>query len=193
MLPDINGYEILRQIRLGINTDTPVIVITAATERNKSMGFLVKDYLVKPIDKDKLLAALNDIGTPPHKNHKILVIDDDVGALKLISHLLEDEGYDLTCAEDPIQGLKLAEKQLPDVLVLDLMMPVMSGFEFISALRDRGYIKDIPIIIWTAKDLTDAERDFLEGSVQGVVLKSLADSTEKLINEIKKITRKATR
>jgi signal transduction histidine kinase/DNA-binding response OmpR family regulator len=193
MLPDINGYEILRQIRLGINTDTPVIVITAATERNKSMGFLVKDYLIKPIDKEKLLSALNHVGSPPHKNHKILVVDDDVGALKLISKLLENEGYDLTCVEEPIRGLKAAEKQLPDVLVLDLMMPGMSGFEFIGALRERGYIKDIPIIIWTAKDLTDEERDFLEGSVQGVVLKSLADSTEKLVKEIKKITSKSIR
>ena len=193
MLPDINGYEILRQIRLGINTDTPVIVITAATERNKSMGFLVKDYLIKPIDKDKLLAALDHVGTPPHKNHKILVIDDDTGALKLISKLLENEGYDLTCVEDPITGLQSAEKQLPDVLVLDLMMPGMTGFELIGELRDRGYIKDIPIIIWTGKDLTEEERDFLEGSVQGVVLKSLADSTDKLVSEIKKITRKSNR
>jgi signal transduction histidine kinase/DNA-binding response OmpR family regulator len=193
MLPDINGYEILRQIRLGINTDTPVIVISAATERHKSMGFLIKDYLVKPIDKEKLLRTLENVGSPPHKNRKILVIDDDASALKLIKQLLKNEGYDLMCVEDPIKGLKNAEKQLPDVLVLDLMMPSMSGFEFICALRDRGHIKDIPVIIWTGKDLTDDERDFLEGSVHGVVLKSLADSTEKLVSEIKKITRRSTR
>jgi signal transduction histidine kinase/CheY-like chemotaxis protein len=193
MLPDMNGYEILRKIRLGINVDTPVIVITAASERNKSMGFLIRDYLIKPLDKEKLLSALAHVGSPPHKDQNILVIDDDPKALKLVATLLENQGYNITCVDNAKDGLVYAEKQLPDVLVLDLMMPDTSGFDFIRALRDRGYIKDIPIIVWTAKDLTAEEHDFLRESVQGIVLKRLADSTEILIEEIKKITSRNTK
>jgi signal transduction histidine kinase/DNA-binding response OmpR family regulator len=190
MLPDMNGYEILRNIRLGINIDTPVVVITASGDRNQSMGFLVRDYLMKPVGKDKLLEALSNVGSPPHKNRKILAVDDDHHALKLITRLLDNQGYDLTCVENAVDALTYAEKHLPDVLILDLMMPGVSGFEFIRQLRDRGYVKDIPIVVWTAKELTKEERSFLEGSVQGIVLKSLADSTEKLLHEIKNLTTK---
>jgi DNA-binding response OmpR family regulator len=190
ILPDTNGYEILRKIRLGINVDTPVIIITAASERNQSMGFLVSDYLVKPIDKEKLLAALNDIGVTANDHRKILVIDDDKKILKLVNYLLRDEGFDLHCVSSPEEGLDLAQEIEPDVIVLDLLMPEMNGFDFIRHLRERQLPKDIPIIVWTVKDLTGEERTFLENSVQGVVLKTLSDSTDQLLKEIKKLTKK---
>jgi signal transduction histidine kinase/CheY-like chemotaxis protein len=188
MLPDINGYEVLRHIRQSINLNTPVVVITAATDRGQSMGFLVSDYLVKPVNKEQLMTALYQVGIMPNKGHKVLVVDDDPNALKLVTYLLDGEGFELTCAIDPKQGLVIAGELNPDVIVLDLLMPGISGFEFLRYLHQRGIATNVPIIVWTAKDLTQEERDFLESSVQGIVLKSIADSTEELLRAIKNLT-----
>jgi|GEM_PF-579642 len=190
LLPDISGFEILRKIRSGINKNTPVIVITVVPEEQKCLSFIVNDYLTKPIKKESLLLAIQQVCPPSENKSKIVIIDDDPLSLKLISKLLKSKNYQLICVSNPTLGLETILKEKPDLVVLDLLMAEMSGFDFISHFTKTEMGKEIPLIIWTAKDLTRSEKEILNNSAQAVILKNIADSNNQLLTEIKRLTAK---
>ncbi len=158
LLPDVNGLEVLRTIRAsGKNRDVPVVVLTVATERGGIRGFTVHDVLAKPFDEAAMLEALRRAGVPPEPAGKVLVVDDDPGASKLVAATLAQHGYPSICVRDAAEGLRLAAASPPSAVVLDLMLPDMDGFAFLDALRRRADCGRIPVIVWSSKDLSDAE------------------------------------
>lgn len=173
LLPDKSGWDILREIRAqGKNKDIPVIVVTVVTEKSASCGFMIHDFLVKPIEPSELLAALKRAKVLPYKTtNTVLVIDDDKNALKLAQHTLNAEGYETICSLDGATGLRAATEIIPDIIVLDLLMPGMNGFEFLKKFRATKNGKRTPVIVWTVKDLTEDERTTLQASAQSIVLK----------------------
>jgi len=183
LLPDISGLKVLRRIRSGLNKDTPTIVITVAPGKQKYLSFLISDYLVKPIEKKAFLLAIQRAGMTSQDNNKIVVIDDDPTSSKLLTQLLKGENYKIICVSDPTKGLETVLREKPDLVILDLLMPNMNGFEIISQLTKEEFEKEIPIIIWTSKDLTKVERDILYNSAQAIILKNAEDSRKKLLSE----------
>jgi CheY-like chemotaxis protein len=116
-------------------------------------------------------------------NRTILVVDDDPNALKLADAALRELGYRPVCHADPESALRLAEADPPGIVIVDLIMPGLSGFEFITRFRALRRGRDVPIIVWTVKDLDPDERRRLQAYVSGIVFKS-ARGAQDLVAEL---------
>jgi signal transduction histidine kinase/CheY-like chemotaxis protein len=186
MLPDMSGRAVLEKLReRGLNQKTPVIVVTLLAHKGIVAGFQITDILAKPVAKGEILKALQRCGIEPDGTRPILVVDDDKSALKLASEMLQLLGYRPVCRQDGASALKAAFKNRPAAVVLDLVMPGMDGFEFLKRFRKSKRGRQIPVIVWTGKDLTDAERMELRSAASSIAKKD--DQARQLILELKNI------
>jgi signal transduction histidine kinase/CheY-like chemotaxis protein len=185
LLPDISGLDVLHAIRKqGPNRETPVIVVSVLSDREAVAGFSVQDVLLKPVGAPELLESLRRADVPPDGHRKVMVLDDDVRMLALMGAMLSGLGYSPLCMSDGGKALEAIELQRPAAIVLDLMMPVMSGFEFLSRLRGSELGRRVPVLVWSAKELTAEERAELAASAQGVMDKSPAGGSA-LLTELR--------
>jgi PAS domain S-box-containing protein len=169
LLPDLSGLQVLRELRNeGLNRDTPVIVVSVVAERQVVQGFAVHDYIAKPVESSKLLESLLRAGVTPDKPGTVLVIDDDPSSLKLMSATLRKQGYAVDSQADAAVALERTRTQHPSAVILDLLMPGMDGFEFLWRFRERASYRDVPVIIWTTKDLSTDDRRRLHRQAQAV-------------------------
>ncbi len=190
MLPKKDGWDVLSELK---NTpgvaDIPVIIVSIVD--NKDLGFSLGavEYLIKPIDRVKLIDTVSTC-IPNERNKgrpmKILVVDDDENAVKYMSSMLENAGFDVLKAYGGNAGINLAIQSNPDLIILDLMMPDISGFDVVEKLRVHPTAKGIPIIICSAKDITPADKKVLNGNILAIVQKS-SHTKEDLLAAIKKI------
>ncbi|MGE5220075.1 MAG: response regulator, partial [Chloroflexota bacterium] len=173
ILPDALGWDVLNVIRKEeLNRDAPVIVVTVVSEKSAAKSFALQDYLPKPVTAAALLSALRRAGIiADGAGKKILVVDDDPNALKLASAALESSGYQASCHSNAESALESAAKSILDAVILDLLMPGMDGFEFLERLRKIANCRETPVIIWTAKELTTAERERLKRSASSIAVK----------------------
>lgn len=172
ILPDMGGLEVLRQIRTSsLNGDVPVVVVTLMREKAILKGFPVQDVLTKPISPQDLLRTLATYGIKPESRPPILVVDDDPAAIKVLAASLGDLGYTVVGETDPEAGLDKVRMLKPAAVILDLMMPGMDGFQFLERLRRTAGFEDIPVIVWTVKELSISEALRLAELAQTVVPK----------------------
>jgi PAS domain S-box-containing protein len=172
LLPDMTGLDVLHRIRLnGKNQNTPVIVVSIVAEQGILAGFNVQDYLTKPVSGRDLLHSLEQAAVPADKGGKILIVDDDPAAHRLMRATLEQLGYHIDCSSSGEEALLLAAEQRPLAVVLDLMMPGIDGFEFLLRFRAAHANRSVPVIVWTMKDLTSGDHRRLQKLAQGVVAK----------------------
>jgi signal transduction histidine kinase/DNA-binding response OmpR family regulator len=173
ILPDMGGWELFHAIRSELhNHDTPVIILSAVSEKQAAKAFPVWDYLVKPVQPDVLLATLKQAGIKPGKGKRVLIVDDDPKILKLAAGTLKQLDYETLCVADAESGLKAAAQEQFAAVVLDLLMPGIDGFEFLERFRRTAAGSRTPVIIWTNKELTARERSRLQSSAQSIALKS---------------------
>jgi PAS domain S-box-containing protein len=185
LLPDTSGLEVLRSIRSSTpNHEVPVIIVTVVTERGAIAGFAVHDILPKPLDRSALLDTLERARISPERAGDVLVVDDDSSSLRLMAAALQQLGYRARCVSNGDDGLRVAQAAPPLAVVLDLMMPVMDGFEFLERFRRMPRCRDVPVLIWTLKDLSDDEYARLQSTVQRVVAKGHAGITT-LMDELR--------
>jgi signal transduction histidine kinase/CheY-like chemotaxis protein len=181
LLPDMTGLEVLNTLREGPNGDVPVIVITVVAERGAVAGFAVHDVLAKPFSENALLESLHRAGLKPNNGRStVLVVDDDATSLKVMAASLTRLGYGAVCEQDPVRGLRTAIEAPPSAIVLDLLMPGMTGFEFLEQLRTTEAARSVPVIVWTSKDLAVDEIARLRRSAQAVVSKGEAGNARVL-------------
>jgi CheY-like chemotaxis protein len=152
---------------------TPVILMSIVDQKNRGYALGAADYLVKPVDRSNLVETLASICGS--RAGRALLIDDDEVVRQSVRHALEPIGWQVTEAENGQAALDSLLAARPDVIILDLMMPKMDGFEFLAELRGRPGWQDIPVMVITAKDLTDEERTRLNGGVERVIAKSDRD------------------
>jgi CheY-like chemotaxis protein/anti-sigma regulatory factor (Ser/Thr protein kinase) len=184
LLPDMSGQEVLRAIRRdGPNRDTPVIVATVVADRGVSAGFEIADVLMKPVDASHLLGSVARIVAARDRSRPILIIDDNPLALKLAQEQLRNAGFSSICSSDGEAGLEAIERHAPAAIVLDLVMPAMSGFDFLRRLRRHGRHRHIPVIVWTERDITLDERRHLLTTTERLVPKG--DGPGSLIEELR--------
>jgi protein-histidine pros-kinase len=178
LLPDMSGWDILSAIRAtDVNRNVPVIVATVTGER--SHAFPVHDYLLKPINPAELLGSLGRVEVRPGASQTVLVLDEDPRNLKLAELVIERAGYRAVGRSDPEQILRDVAAEPPAALVLDLLLPGVDAFDFLSRLRGTAAGRLTPVIVWTVKDPTPVERARLLGHAQGVVAKG--DGTDTLV------------
>jgi CheY-like chemotaxis protein/two-component sensor histidine kinase len=189
MLPDVDGFVVLERLKAHPETrPIPVIITSVLAEPDKGYALGAVDYIVKPFSKEKLLAAVRKAlaPLPPVEPHRILVVDDDRDTLALMEEALRLHGYEVRTARDGREALELVPEYMPDLLLLDIKMPGVDGYEVIRRLKGTEATRGIPIVVITASPV-DQERDKVQVLSMGAdqyVSKPL--SIEGLIQEIKK-------
>lgn len=175
-LGDSSGWEILHRLKKSPETaHIPVVVISILDESETGLALGASDYLVKPIDKETLLATLRTYVPHPSKSSaRVLVVDDDTQTRYLLAAMLEAEGYTTLLASSGGQALDILSRLSPAVILLDLLMPEMDGFEVLRWIKEDRLSRDVPVFILTAKDLTEEDLDKLAGTTRGLFLKGEA-------------------
>jgi CheY-like chemotaxis protein len=175
LLPGIDGWEVLRRLKAdpGLR-DLPVVVATVVDERNVAMSLGAVDYFLKPIKPDALLARLSQYTFTTKVKQgrvRVLAIDDDPIARDLVVNALRPEGFEVVAAASGREGLDLAVDSPPDLVICDLLMPDMDGYEVVDRLHANVATKDVTILILTGQELSLADRQRLNGKVAEIVHK----------------------
>ncbi|MBI5286651.1 MAG: response regulator, partial [Deltaproteobacteria bacterium] len=189
MLPKKDGWEVLKELKEDHETrDIPVIIVSALDDTEKGFSLGACEYLTKPIEKTPLLTALQRISLTSKARRgsmTILVVDDDPGSVELMTGLLQGEGFGVLKAYGGEEGVRLARERNPDLIILDIMMPEMNGFEVFDRLRVSPDTRDIPVIIYTAKDLTIEDKARLGDNLRQV--SKTGFGKESLLSEVRRI------
>jgi signal transduction histidine kinase/DNA-binding response OmpR family regulator len=171
IMPGMDGWAVLRELKENSDTrDIPVFMVTMTGDRDMGYALGATEFLTKPIQRDQLVSLL-ERHRLPDADARVLVVDDNEEVRDMLRRALEREGWAVDEAENGRVALEMLERSQPALILLDLMMPVMDGFEFVMEMRKRPGTA-IPIVVVTAKDLSEEERQQLNGDVAGLVEKS---------------------
>lgn len=188
LMPDLDGFAVLEKLKANPATrDTPVIIISILADQEKGFSLGAVDYLTKPIDRQRLISSVQKLILPVDQGDRltpILVVDDDREIASLVEAYLQGEGFAVTCAYDGLEALDRIREEIPSVIVLDILMPGMDGFQVVQALKANSVTRMIPVVILTAKDLTEEERTALQLGATKYLTKTLF-SKERLLTEVR--------
>ncbi len=185
LMPGMDGWMVLRALKADpLTAPIPVVMVSMLDDRDIGHALGASDYLTKPFDRQKLVAALRRYrrdGT----QRPVLVVEDDAPTREVIKRALERDGWAVSEADNGRRGLQSVARHVPDLIVLDLMMPEMDGFEFVAELRKSESGRKIPVVVVTAKEITEADQRRLNGHVRGVLHKG-SFSREELSLELRR-------
>ncbi len=183
IMPGQDGWAVLRELKADPELqEIPVIMVTMVDDKNMGYTLGAAEYLTKPVDRDRLCTLLRKYRCP-NPPCSVLLVEDDAEIREYMRRTLEKEGWVVVEAENGQVALECLEEQLPALVILDLMMPVMDGFEFVLEMRKVAAWRQIPIVVVTAKDLTTEDRQRLSGNVEKILEKG-ACSREKLLEQV---------
>ena len=197
MMPGSNGWQILQQLKSNPNTaPIPVIMLTIISDRSAGYVLGANDYLVKPIDPDVLIATLNrfmarqtpllvasqaESGTTQEPGNDgrsrgirpgyVLAVDDELDIRSVLEQTLSEGGFEVKTAAGGLEALQLVVKEPPAVILLDLMMPDLDGFEVLNQLKANPATASIPVVILTAKTLTSEDYERLRWGASRIIQK----------------------
>ncbi len=188
LMPGMDGWAVLRDLKSDEEVSRiPVIMITMVDDKEMGHALGAADYLPKPIERERLAAILRKYRKGPAQD-QLLIVEDDAATRELMRRILEPDGWTVNEAENGRVALEAVGRSVPGLILLDLMMPEMDGFEFITELRANPAWASIPVIVVTAKDITRDEMLRLDGHVKKIVQKG-ALSREELAREIRALAR----
>jgi CheY-like chemotaxis protein len=168
----MDGWAVLTALKADPElADIPVVLFTGmADDRREALRRGASDYVMKPVDPDRLTAVLRRYCGGPSAL-QALVVDDDADLRQRLGGLLEKAGWEVDQAADGREALARLAEQKPGLILLDLLMPGMDGFEFLAELHRREEGRSVPVIILTAKDLTTGDHQRLHGPIEKVLQK----------------------
>jgi signal transduction histidine kinase/DNA-binding response OmpR family regulator len=183
MMPGMDGWAVLAELRKDPELHAmPVIMASMLDNREMGLALSADEYLTKPLDRARLQAALRRLCHSRH-SRTVLVVDDDPSAREVAQRALQQEGWQVATAENGRVALDRIAESRPALVLLDLLMPEMDGFEFLHELRRHSDCRDLPVIVQTAKDLTPADLELLQRNVQQVLQKG-AFAREELLSDV---------
>ena len=173
MMPKMDGWSVLGIMKSEPQlAHIPVIMLTIVDHRNLGFSLGASEYMTKPIDRNRLVALIEKFAASK-RDGTVLVIDDDADVRAMVKATIEDVGMNATTVANGQAALDwLASHPQPALVLLDLMMPKMDGFEFLERVRQNPHYVDLPIVVLTAKELTDNERSYLAERTLLVLSKS---------------------
>jgi CheY-like chemotaxis protein len=187
-MPSPEGLELIDRIKGDpALQDCPVVLIRAAEGSLQPMPVGAADLLMKPIDRSALSAAVERFR--PDAAGYILAIDDDPDVRDLVGRTLRKHGHDVETAANAIEALQKIDAELPSLVLLDLTMPVIDGFEILARLRATPAWASLPVIVLTGRDISPEDRDRLRG-VQSILIKG-GDLRATLVSEVRKVVSRA--
>jgi signal transduction histidine kinase/DNA-binding response OmpR family regulator/CHASE3 domain sensor protein len=194
VMPGLDGWDVLRVLRNDARTRSiPIVVASIKDERETGFVLGATDYLVKPVRKEALLEALQRCGVQA-KPATILAVDDDPAVLQMYEALLSPSGCRVIPCQSSVGAVERIKASQPDVVLLDLMMPEVSGFQVLAEIGETPELERVPVIVVTAKDLSFDERAFLDRLADAVIEKGAAPREklgEYLLRIVNRVTREA--
>ncbi len=187
LMPKMDGWAVLTALKADPKlAEVPVIMLTLMSDQE--MGYLLgaSEYLTKPIDRNRLLSLLTKYKPTGTDDEGVLIVEDDEPTRQVLRRTMVKQGWTVTEANNGQVGLERLRRHTPSLILLDLMMPEMDGFEFLAELRQHEPWQAIPVVVLTSKDLTAEERALLSGKVERILQKGMY-SREALLKEVKKI------
>jgi|GEM_PF-2135308 len=177
MMPDLDGWAVLAALKADIQTaQIPVIMVTMIDNQNLGYALGAADYIVKPIGKNNLRNILHKYNSQASFD-KVLIVEDNPDTRDLLRRQLLDYSETVIEAENGVQAIEILSREIPELIISDLMMPEMDGFELVRQMRQNPCWSSIPVIILTAKELTLSEREKLEGRVKQIFQKGGSQPT----------------
>jgi DNA-binding response OmpR family regulator len=184
MMPSMDGWAVLTALKAdAVTADIPVVMLTIVDDRNMGFALGAADYFTKPIDWQRLGATLKK-HRKPAVPQTVLIVEDDEPTRELMRRTMEKEGWQVREAANGRLGLEELSRGIPGLILLDLMMPELDGFGFMHELRKRPECLGVPVIVVTAKDLSEDDRRRLSGAVARILGKDAA-SREQLVAEVR--------
>ncbi len=190
LMQPVHGLEVLLQLKNDSRTSKiPVIVVTIVDQPGVGTALGADEYLIKPVDKATLLAAVERClrsrgGAAPART--ILVVEDDVSTLEMIVELLRVYGYAVSTATDGAQARASVAQSLPELVILDLVLPKMSGFELLAEWRSNPRTADLSVFVLTSKDLTKEEEKYIHAHAESLFRKQNS-WREPLIKQLERV------
>lgn len=186
MMPGMDGWAVMAALKANPDlADIPVVLLTIVSDQNLGYTLGASDYLVKPIDRDRLVAVLQKYraaGAPP----STLIVEDDELTREMLRRLLEGVGCTVTEAVNGREGLERVRESRPGLVLLDLMMPEMDGFQFLEELRSQEEWRTLPVIVLSSKELTGDDRRRLNGRVLQILQKG-ATGRDELLGTVRRL------
>ena len=190
-LPDLDGWEVLYRLKNEPATQgIPVLIVSARDQGQVGFSLGAVDWLVKPVDPKRLLGALyrcQALGAP-RRPLRILVVDDEPVVLEALEALLAREGHTVMRAQDGEGALRQAQAERPDIILLDLHLPGLSGFEVVTRLRQIPSLEAVPVVAFSGKFVTPEERTLLTQQAVQFVGKYGAVAIQQLMGDLRRIS-----
>jgi adenylate cyclase len=185
MMPGMDGWAVLQAIRSDPELKgTAVVVVSMLDEKPLGMALGADDYLTKPLRREQLLASIQRL--VPVRDGYILVVESDEGLRELLQRTLLEEGWSVRLATTGRQALEMIEQSRPGLILLDLKIPEVDGFEVLANIRSRPEFMRVPVTVMTAVDLSREERELISGRVELVIQKGIY-SRNRLMREIRRL------
>ncbi len=186
MMPDMDGWSVIRALKADpVLHNVPVVMLTIVDDKSKGYTLGATDYLTKPVDRNQLHKALARYYVPGEPC-SVLLVEDDQATREMMVRTLEKSDWVVNEAGNGREALEQLAQAKPRLILLDLMMPVMDGFEFLLEMRANSEWQNIPVIVLTAKDLTEEDRRMLSSRVEQIVEKG-ACAHEQVVNLIRQV------
>lgn len=184
MMPGVDGWAVLAALKTDAGThDIPVVMLTMIDNRSRGYALGAADYLTKPVDRQRLAGILRKYAAG-RQPATVLVVDDDADNRDLIRRLLVKEGWTIAEAANGRAALDWLEGHQPGLILLDLMMPEMDGFQFLEERKRRGLRTAVPVVVLTAKELSDDDRRRLNGGVDRILQKGNPADVQALLRGV---------
>ncbi|QDG52378.1 response regulator [Persicimonas caeni] len=188
MMPGTDGWDVLAQLKADDELcHIPVVMLTMVADRNKGYALGADDYLVKPVKSEKLVEVLERFDRR-QATHHALVVEDDPDTRNIMQRNIEAAGWQVDTAANGRIAIEQLEELHPDIILLDLMMPEMDGFEFLREIRKHDKWSDIPVVVVTARQLTRAEVEQLQMVSERIMRKGNFTGPE-LVAEVDRVVR----
>ncbi len=185
LMPEIDGWKILQTLKQNQHTShIPVIMISVSPDQDTGFALGASGYLMKPIRPEILLREIQRVR--PSGAKTIMVVDDNIIERSEVVRLVKSQDYQVLEAENGYGAMELLRNDMPDLILLDLVMPGMDGFELLKLLRNDPRTLNIPVIIISAKDLSTNEKAELQGKISSFLVKGSTDS-EKVLGELTRL------
>jgi signal transduction histidine kinase/CheY-like chemotaxis protein len=188
LLPELDGWEVMTRLKHDPATsDIPVVVVSVIDNPELGIALGAMDYFVKPIDGKELVKRLNRFNFRRSNGTTVLVVDDDAANREWLRNILEPAGFGVIQAAGGREAIVLAKSRRPGLVLLDLMMPDISGFDVVKALRADPDTQRTPIMILTARHLTQADKRHLNGHVSTILGRG-SNSAADLLDHLRQLT-----
>jgi len=176
-MPEMDGWRVLSALKSdALLSDIPIIMTSVAEERNKGFALGATDYLVKPVSREQLAHILTKYRIGDSSQGLVMLVDDDLMTREMMANRLKEQGWRVFKAENGKVALEHLEDKKPSLILLDLLMPEMDGFEFVARLRQNEKWQSIPVVVLTATNLSAKDQARLHGYVETIFQKESCSS-----------------